>query len=120
MAKPQWYMTMKPLAEAAIEAVRSGQIKIRPEGAEKQYFRFMEGIHDWCLSRQLWWGHRIPMYYAAVEGEAEDRADIKRWFSGRTDEEAQDKARKALGDKKYTLSREEDVLDTWFSSGLWP
>ena len=113
-------MTMKPLAEASIEAVRSGQIKIRPESANKMYFRWMESIHDWCLSRQLWWGHQIPMYYASVEGEADDRADTKRWFAGRNEAEAQEKAAKTFGDKKVTLVRDEDVLDTWFSSVLWP
>ena len=121
MIKPQWWMTVKPLADAAMAVVKSGEIKIRPESAERGYFRWMESLNDWCLSRQLWWGHQIPMYFATVEGQANDRGDIKQWFSGRDEAEALEKAKKALGDKKkFTLTREEDVLDTWFSSGLWP
>jgi valyl-tRNA synthetase len=120
LIKPQWYMKMEPLAKVAMDVVRSGEIKIRPELAEKVYFRWMDSINDWCLSRQLWWGHQIPMYFATVEGETVDRADSTRWFSGRTEDEAMEKAKIALGDKKFTLTQEEDVLDTWFSSGLWP
>ncbi|XDG07143.1 hypothetical protein ABKA04_006758 [Annulohypoxylon sp. FPYF3050] len=118
--KPQWWMRMKDLAAEAIKVVKNGEIKIKPETAEKSYYRWMEDINDWCLSRQLWWGHQCPVYFAKVEGEAGDRADDKLWFSGRTEEEAQAKAEKALAGKKFTLERDEDVLDTWFSSGLWP
>ncbi|KAI1213881.1 tRNA synthetases class I-domain-containing protein [Annulohypoxylon truncatum] len=118
--KPQWWMRMKDLAAEAIKVVKNGEIKIKPETAEKSYYRWMEDINDWCLSRQLWWGHQCPVYFANVEGEAGDRADDKLWFSGRTEEEAQAKAEKALPGKKFTLERDEDVLDTWFSSGLWP
>ncbi|KAH9902207.1 tRNA synthetases class I-domain-containing protein [Xylariomycetidae sp. FL2044] len=118
--KPQWWMRMKDLAAPAIQVVKDGKIKIKPESAEKSYYRWMEDINDWCLSRQLWWGHRCPVYYAQVEGEAEDRANEKLWFSGRTEEEARGKAEKALSGKKFTLHQDEDVLDTWFSSGLWP
>ncbi|KAI1461648.1 tRNA synthetases class I-domain-containing protein [Annulohypoxylon moriforme] len=118
--KPQWWMRMKDLAAEAIKVVKNGEIKIKPETAEKSYYRWMEDINDWCLSRQLWWGHQCPVYFAKVEGEAGDRTDDKLWFSGRTEEEAQAKAEKALPGKKFTLERDEDVLDTWFSSGLWP
>ncbi|KAI1653624.1 tRNA synthetases class I-domain-containing protein [Daldinia decipiens] len=118
--KPQWWMRMKDLAAEAIKVVKDGQIKIKPETAENSYYRWMENINDWCLSRQLWWGHQCPVYFANVEGETGDRADDKLWFSGRTEEEAQAKAEKALSGKKFTLERDEDVLDTWFSSGLWP
>ncbi|RYP87329.1 hypothetical protein DL769_000533 [Monosporascus sp. CRB-8-3] len=118
--KPQWWMRMKDLADEAIKVVKEGKIKIKPETAEKSYYRWMEDINDWCLSRQLWWGHQAPVYYAKIEGEADDRADNSRWFSGRTEEEAQAKAEKALAGKKFVLERDEDVLDTWFSSGLWP
>ncbi|KAH8675652.1 tRNA synthetases class I-domain-containing protein [Xylariales sp. PMI_506] len=120
LLKPQWWMRMKELAEPAIAAVKDGRIKIKPESAEKSYFRWMEGINDWCLSRQLWWGHQCPVYYAQVEGEPSDESDGKNWFSGRNEEEARAKAEKALPGKKFTLKRDEDVLDTWFSSGLWP
>ncbi|KAI0890620.1 tRNA synthetases class I-domain-containing protein [Annulohypoxylon maeteangense] len=118
--KPQWWMRMKDLAAEAIKVVKNGDIKIKPETAEKSYYRWMEDINDWCLSRQLWWGHQCPVYFAKVEGEAGDRSDDKQWFSGRTEEEARAKAEKALPGKKFTLERDEDVLDTWFSSGLWP
>ncbi|KAI0116842.1 tRNA synthetases class I-domain-containing protein [Daldinia grandis] len=118
--KPQWWMRMKDMAAEAIKVVKDGQIKIKPETAENSYYRWMENINDWCLSRQLWWGHQCPVYFANVEGETGDRADDKLWFSGRTEEEAQAKAEKALSGKKFTLERDEDVLDTWFSSGQWP
>lgn len=94
--------------------------QIKPETAERSYYRWMEDINDWCLSRQLWWGHQAPVYYAKIEGDIDDPADNARWFSGRTEEEAQAKAEKALPGKKFTLERDEDVLDTWFSAGLWP
>ncbi|KAI5861848.1 tRNA synthetases class I-domain-containing protein [Durotheca rogersii] len=118
--KPQWWMKMKDMAAEAVRVVKEGQIKIKPESAEKSYYRWMEDVNDWCLSRQLWWGHQCPVYFAKVEGEAGDPANDSLWFSGRTEEEAQAKAEKALAGKKFTLERDEDVLDTWFSSGLWP
>lgn len=118
--KPQWWMRMKDLATEAIKVVKNGDIKIQPESAEKSYYRWMEDINDWCLSRQLWWGHQCPIYFAKVDGEEGDKADNNLWFAGRTEEEAQAKAEKALAGKKFTLERDEDVLDTWFSSGLWP
>jgi valyl-tRNA synthetase len=118
--KPQWWMRMRSLADEAVKAVESGEIKIKPESAEKSFYRWMEDIQDWCISRQLWWGHQAPVYLAKIEGEVGDPADNKLWFSGRTQDEAEAKAKKALPDKKFTLQRDEDVLDTWFSSGLWP
>ncbi|KAH7329300.1 tRNA synthetases class I-domain-containing protein [Stachybotrys elegans] len=118
--KPQWWVRTKELAEPAMQVVRDGQIKIKPESAEKSYFRWMEGINDWCISRQLWWGHRCPVYFAKVEGETSDVNDDKLWFSGRSREEAEEKVKAALPGKKFTLEQDEDVLDTWFSSGLWP
>ncbi|KAL5320915.1 hypothetical protein ACEPPN_011725 [Leptodophora sp. 'Broadleaf-Isolate-01'] len=120
LLKPQWWMKMTDMAAAALDVVKSGEIKILPESAEKSYIRWMTDVNDWCLSRQLWWGHQAPMYYAQIEGEEDDEADGSRWFAGRTEAEAQAKATKALAGKKFTLKRDEDVLDTWFSSGLWP
>jgi valyl-tRNA synthetase len=117
LMRPQWWMRMRELADEAIKVVKNGEIKIQPESAERNYFNWLEDINDWCLSRQLWWGHQVPAYHAKVEGEKDDDS---LWFTGRTEEEAQEKAKKALGDKKFTLTRDEDVLDTWFSSGLWP
>jgi len=118
--KPQWWVRMKELAEPAIAAVRDGSIKIRPENAEKSYYRWLEDINDWCISRQLWWGHRCPVYFANIEGGAGDIPEEKLWFAGRTRQEAEEKAKAALPGKTYTLEQDEDVLDTWFSSGLWP
>lgn len=118
--KPQWWMRMEDLAKPAIQVVKDGKLKIKPESAEKSYYRWMENINDWCISRQLWWGHQCPVYFAEVEGETGDEGDDKRWFSGRTEEEARAKAEKALPGKTFTLKRDEDVLDTWFSSALWP
>jgi len=100
----QWYVDAATLAKPAIEAVRTGQIEIVPKTWEKTYFNWMENIQPWCVSRQLWWGHRIPAWFAE-DGEI---------FVAETEEEAQALA----GNKK--LTRDEDVLDTWFSSALWP
>ncbi|KAL6908446.1 tRNA synthetases class I domain-containing protein [Trichoderma evansii] len=118
--KPQWWVRMKELAEPALKAVRDGKIKIRPESAEKSYYRWLEDINDWCISRQLWWGHRCPAYFAKIEGGSGDIPEEKLWFVGRTREEAEKKAQVALPGKTFTLEQDEDVLDTWFSSGLWP
>ena len=106
----QWFVKMKPLAEPAIEAVRSGEIRFVPERWSKIYFNWMENIQDWCISRQLWWGHRIPAYYF---GENIVVAE--------TPEAALEKAR-AIDPKveMSDLKQDEDVLDTWFSSWLWP
>jgi len=100
----QWYVNAAELAKAPIEAVRSGAIEIVPKSWEKTYFNWMENIQPWCVSRQLWWGHRIPAWYA-------DDGSV---FVAETEEEAQ-----ALAGNK-ALTRDPDVLDTWFSSALWP
>src|SRR5690242_14535459 len=100
----QWYVDAKTLAQPAIEAVRSGAITIVPKTWEKTFFNWMENIQPWCVSRQLWWGHRIPAWYAE-DGHI---------FVAETEEEA----RKQAGDQP--LRQDEDVLDTWFSSALWP
>ncbi|MEJ6008302.1 valine--tRNA ligase [Novosphingobium aquae] len=100
----QWYVNAAELSKAPLEAVRSGAIEIVPKSWEKTFFNWMENIQPWCVSRQLWWGHRIPAWFA-------DDGEI---YVAETEEEAQ-----ALAGNK-TLSRDEDVLDTWFSSALWP
>lgn len=102
------------------KAVKDGEIVIRPENAEKSYFRWLEGINDWCLSRQLWWGHQAPAYFVQIKGQREDDSDGEQWVTGRTPEEAEEKAKSKFPGKEFTLTRDEDVLDTWFSSGLWP
>ena len=101
----QWYVSTKPLAEKAIAAVEEGQIQFVPKQYENMYFSWMRDIQDWCISRQLWWGHRIPAWYD----------DAGRVYVGRN--EAEVRAKHNLGD--VNLRQDEDVLDTWFSSGLW-
>lgn len=101
----QWYVDAATLAKPAIEAVRSGAVKIVPKSWEKTYFNWMENIQPWCVSRQLWWGHRIPAWFA----------DDGRVFVAETYEEAQAEAGEGV-----VLTQDEDVLDTWFSSALWP
>ncbi len=108
----QWFVKMKPLAEPAIEAVRNGSVRFVPDRWSKIYFNWMENIQDWCISRQLWWGHRIPAYYVRDEV-----------FVAETVEEALKQAREKLDDpnlKAADLEQDPDVLDTWFSSWLWP
>lgn len=112
LMKPQWWVRMKDMAEPAIAAVQDGRIKIRPESAEKNYYHWLNEITDWCISRQLWWGHRCPVYFAKVEGASDDTSDETLWFSGRTREEAEAKAKAALPGKKFTLEQDEDVLDS--------
>jgi len=103
----QWYVDTKPLAEPAVAAVESGKIRFVPENWSKTYFEWMRNIQDWCISRQLWWGHRIPAWY--------DPAGAI--YVGRTEEEARTKHKLS---SDVTLVQDPDVLDTWFSSALWP
>ncbi|WP_421861442.1 valine--tRNA ligase [Parvibaculum sp.] len=105
----QWYVDAATLAKPAIEAVERGQTVFVPKNWEKTYFEWMRNIQPWCISRQLWWGHRIPAWYGP-DGEV---------FVAYSDEEAAELAQKHYG-KTVELTRDEDVLDTWFSSGLWP
>ncbi|HAB44007.1 MAG TPA: valine--tRNA ligase [Acinetobacter sp.] len=102
----QWYVKIAPLAEPAIEAVKDGRIKFVPEQYSNMYMAWMNNIQDWCISRQLWWGHRIPAWYDA-EGNV---------YVGRNEEEV--RAKHGIS-PEVELKQDEDVLDTWFSSGLW-
>ncbi|WP_151746553.1 valine--tRNA ligase [Acinetobacter soli] len=102
----QWYVKIAPLAQPAIEAVQDGRIKFVPEQYTNMYMAWMNNIQDWCISRQLWWGHRIPAWYDA-EGNV---------YVGRNEEEVRAKNNLAAD---LALQQDEDVLDTWFSSGLW-
>jgi valyl-tRNA synthetase len=121
LLKPQWWMKMESLTKPAIEVVESGELVIRPEIQKRSYLQWMRNLQDWCLSRQLWWGHQIPAYFVSIEDEdAGDDADDTYWVCGRTEQEAREKAEKRFPGKSLTLKRDEDVLDTWFSSGLWP
>ena len=102
----QWFVKMEPLAKPAIEAVKTGETKFIPERFEKTYFHWMENIRDWCISRQLWWGHRIPVWYCDDCGETVV-----------TKEDGVDTCPKCGG---HHLTQDPDTLDTWFSSALWP
>jgi len=121
LLKPQWWMKMEPLADPAIRAVETGKLVIRPEVQQRKYLQWMRSIQDWCLSRQLWWGHQIPAYHISIEGEAsDDGADDNYWVCGKTEKDALAKAKEKFPGKRLTLKRDEDVLDTWFSAALWP
>ncbi len=104
MTSNQWFVKMEPLAKPALEVVQNGTVKFVPERFSKTYTNWMENVHDWCISRQLWWGHRIPAYYCDKCGEM---------YVSKTH---LDKCEKCGAE----LRQEEDVLDTWFSSALWP
>ncbi|MEY2855158.1 MAG: hypothetical protein RL030_2290, partial [Pseudomonadota bacterium] len=105
----QWYVRVAPLAGPAIEAVEQGRIRFVPDNWSKTYFEWMHNIRDWCISRQLWWGHQIPAWYDA-EGNC---------YVARSETDALAQARERTG-RDVTLRRDADVLDTWFSSALWP
>ena len=104
MISTQWFVKIEPLAAAGLEAVRDGRIKIVPERFEKTYFNWLENIKDWCISRQLWWGHRIPVWYCPDGHMTVAREDPTQCSTCGSQE----------------IDQDEDVLDTWFSSGLWP
>ena len=104
MISTQWFVKIDPLAKAALEAVKDGSIRIVPEHFQKTYFNWLENIKDWCISRQLWWGHRIPVWYCPEHHMTAGREDPTQCAT--------------CGSKE--IHQDEDVLDTWFSSGLWP
>ena len=105
----QWFVKMEPLAKRALEVVKNGEIQITPKRWEKVYYNWLENIRDWTISRQIWWGHRIPAYYSE-DGTV---------FVAKSLEEAKVQAREKF-EKDVNLTEETDVLDTWFSSALWP
>ncbi|KAI8900199.1 tRNA synthetases class I-domain-containing protein [Globomyces pollinis-pini] len=123
LLKPQWWVNTASMCEDAINAVKSGELEIVPAISEKEWFRWLESPQDWCISRQLWWGHRVPAYFVCFKGDENNRDDSERWVVGRNDAEARENALKKypnIPPEDITLEQDEDVLDTWFSSGLWP
>ncbi|CCG81929.1 Valyl-tRNA synthetase [Taphrina deformans PYCC 5710] len=124
LLKPQWWVKQSAMAEAAKNAVLNGEIEITPKVSENDFIRWMDNVQDWCISRQLWWGHQAPVYFVKLEGDDEEEAsrreDNEYWISGRTKQDAEQSAKEKFAGKNFTLVQDEDVLDTWFSSGLWP
>lgn len=120
---PQWWLNLNDPAKKAIQSVKDGKISVYPRSSETEYFHWLENLQDWCISRQLWWGHRCPVYLVELApGNKLDGSETQSWIAGRTEEEAYQKARAKYPEHASTLKlyQDEDVLDTWFSSGLWP
>ncbi|PPQ90494.1 hypothetical protein CVT25_014777 [Psilocybe cyanescens] len=126
LLKPQWWVNCQPLADEAIKRTRAGELAINPKQSENDWYRWLENIQDWCISRQLWWGHRCPAYFVRyadglnADGTQQDQSDGASWVVGRTREEAMERATEKAAGRAFELVQDEDVLDTWFSSGLWP
>eukprot|EP00002_Diphylleia_rotans_P039329 TRINITY_DN909_c0_g1_i2.p1 TRINITY_DN909_c0_g1~~TRINITY_DN909_c0_g1_i2.p1 ORF type:complete len:1026 (+),score=250.34 TRINITY_DN909_c0_g1_i2:57-3134(+) len=117
---PQWYVSCKGMAEASAQAARSKELEIVPEWHEDTWYRWLDNIRDWCISRQLWWGHRIPAYRVSIPGVSIPESE--RWVVSRTQEEALKTVAEKYSVDPATVQLEQDpdVLDTWFSSGLFP
>uniref|UniRef100_A0A7S4ANC8 valine--tRNA ligase n=1 Tax=Pseudo-nitzschia australis TaxID=44445 RepID=A0A7S4ANC8_9STRA len=113
LVSSQWFVKTEGMGAKALKAVEDGDIEIIPKRFDKIWNNWLTDIHDWCISRQLWWGHRIPVWYVGETGESE-------FIVARNEKEARSKAVENGHPEDVVLRQEEDVLDTWFSSGLWP
>ncbi|EMS54534.1 Valyl-tRNA synthetase [Triticum urartu] len=122
MMKPQWFVNCNTMAKAGLNAVRSKKIEIIPQQYEQDWYRWLENIRDWCVSRQLWWGHRVPAWYVTLEEDqvTDLGSNNERWIDARNESDANLETKQKYPGKKFQLNQDPDVLDTWFSSGLFP
>jgi len=125
MVKAQWWINCKEVAKRTMDDVNSGKLKIIPEFQKQTLFTFLENIVDWCISRQLWWGHQCPIYLVTINGilDNPDEANNDHWIAAKNEEEAKEKASKKFKCddlSKISVKQDSDVLDTWFSSALLP
>ncbi|KAJ3677900.1 hypothetical protein LUZ60_001703 [Juncus effusus] len=120
--RPQWFVNCNDMANAALEAVKSKRLEIIPQQYEADWFRWLGNIRDWCISRQLWWGHRIPAWYVTLEEDSTDTLGKydDHWIVARTESDALSRSRTRFPGKKLRITQDPDVLDTWFSAGLFP
>ncbi|XP_037719122.1 valine--tRNA ligase, mitochondrial [Drosophila subpulchrella] len=114
MILPQWFLKCKDLARDALSELHSGRLQIQPPSFETEWERWLKDSRDWCISRQLWWGHQVPAY------EVTDAKGNTQWVAAVNEKAAKQKAKELVGSKEFTLKRDPDVLDTWFSSSLLP
>lgn len=114
LLRPQWFVRCDEMSKRAIACVKNEEIKIHPKNFVKEWNRWLTNCRDWCISRQLWWGHQIPAYKVIADGQEEF------WIAARSKEEAHEKAKLKVSERSFTIERDQDVLDTWFSSGLLP